>query len=307
MNDLMLSSGTTVVRLAENDTVRLSKPGRGLAPRCYGMTDPGRVRDANEDQFLIATLNKALTVWQASMSRTKVRHGHDQALLLVVADGMGGHAAGEHASALGVSTVEDSMLDGLKWFYQPEGEEGDLALQQFQAALAQADARIRGEASQHLHFHGMGTTLTLAYSQGDRLLVAHAGDSRCYLFRGGALHRLTQDHTLVAELMRRGALQPEEAANHPMRGLITNVVGGREEGVRVDVHKAALRAGDVVLLCTDGLTDMVPDAQIAAVLAQHPDPAASCQRLVALANERGGRDNITVIVTRYQPPDAAAG
>jgi protein phosphatase len=145
----------------------------------------------------------------------------------------------------------------------------------------------------------MGTTLTLAYGLGSELFVVHVGDSRCYLFRDDALHRLTRDHTLIAELLQRGELSPEEAARHPYRHVITNCVGGHEQGVEVEGHKLQLHPGDAILLCSDGLTDMVPDEAIHEVMRSEEDPRRACERLVAAANEQGGRDNITAIVARF--------
>jgi protein phosphatase len=173
-------------------------------------------------------------------------------------------------------------------------------MREFQAALQQADARLFEEAERHGELEGMGTTLTLAFAVDWKLFVAHAGDSRCYLFSDGELRQLTHDHTVVADLVRRGALSPQEATRHPFRRMVTNVLGGNEPGVRVELHRLGLEAGDVLLLCSDGLTEMVPDPEIAAVLADEPEPQQACERLVALANERGGRDNITVVVARFE-------
>jgi protein phosphatase len=147
---------------------------------------------------------------------------------------------------------------------------------------------------------GMGTTLTMAFVADWKLFVAHAGDSRCYLLSGGELHQLTHDHTQVAELVRAGVLSPAEASQHPYRHVITNVLGGHEPGVWVEMHKLALEAGDVLLLCSDGLTEMVPDARIAAILQEEPEPRRACERLVAEANEQGGKDNVTALVACFQ-------
>jgi serine/threonine protein phosphatase PrpC len=146
----------------------------------------------------------------------------------------------------------------------------------------------------------MGTTVTMTYQLGPELFVVHVGDSRGYLLRGDRLQRLTSDHTLTAELVRRGALDPQDAAHHPYRHVITNCVGGTEPGVSVEARKLDLAAGDVLLLCSDGLTDMVDDAAIQGVLSAEADPRAACERLVSRANEAGGKDNITAIVARFE-------
>ncbi len=149
----------------------------------------------------------------------------------------------------------------------------------------------------------MGTTLTMAVVSGRRLFVAHAGDSRCYLYSGGTLRQLTTDHTLAAEMAQSGLISPGQKAHHPWRHVVTNLLGGSELGVRAEVHLLDLHPGDVLVLCTDGLTDMVPDETIAAVLAEEADPEAACQRLIDEANLNGGEDNATVVLARFDSPD----
>jgi protein phosphatase len=152
---------------------------------------------------------------------------------------------------------------------------------------------------------GMGTTLTVAYVTGNVLYLAHAGDSRCYLYRGGKLEQLTRDHTFVAALVQEGVITSEAAAQHTMRNVITNAVGGDKKGVEPEVHKHLLSAGDVLLLCSDGLTEMMSDEEIAKELRTGPrSPEDLCGVLVGTANARGGTDNITVVVARFDsPPD----
>jgi protein phosphatase len=277
-------------------------PGR-LTLHAFGMTDKGRVRPANEDHFLIATLAKALQVQQSSLPQARTQLSDERGHLFVVADGMGGHRGGEQASALALNTLEDFVLNAFKWFFQLKGPEERSVLTDFQSALQQTDARLFEEARRQPDLWGMGTTLTMAYSLGRDLFLVHVGDSRCYLFRQGQLHQVTNDHTYVQELLDRGCLRPEEACRHKMRHVITNVVGGTEPGVRPEIHKLPLQAGDVVLLCSDGLTEMVPDADIASVLGTGAAPQAACEQLIAAANERGGQDNVTAIVVRYSGRD----
>jgi protein phosphatase len=271
---------------------------RALAVEAFGLTDRGKVRPNNEDNFLIADLTKALQVRQSSLERVATLCSADRAHLFLVADGMGGHKAGERASALAVQSIEDFMLHSFQWFLNLQGPAGDTLVREFQTALRKADARVLEEAKRHPEMHGMGTTLTMAYLLNTTLFVAHAGDSRCYLYRDGKLLRLTNDHTLVAELARKGVLSAEEAARHQLRHVVVNVVGGNEPGVRVDVHKAELERNDTLLLCTDGLTEMVPHQRIATLLAETPEPNAACRRLIDEANNQGGRDNVTAIVAR---------
>jgi protein phosphatase len=273
---------------------------RTWSVQACGLTDTGRVRSENEDQFLIATLTKALQVQQTSLPRAKVQYSEERGHLFLVADGMGGHRGGEQASALAVDEIEQFMLNTFKWFFQLKGSEEQKVLLEFRDALYQTDARIIQEATRHPELWGMGTTLTMAYCLHRDLFVVHVGDSRCYLFHVGTLHQITRDHTLVGELVRRGSLSPEEASEHHWRHVITNVVGGTEPGVQPEVHKVHLESGDVLLLCSDGLTEMLSDEEIAAVLQQESDPRRACDRLVKQANEHGGKDNVTVIVARFE-------
>jgi PPM family protein phosphatase len=218
--------------------------------------------------------------------------------LFLVVDGFVGHAGGERASALAVNTVESFFLDTINWCARLEGDGGNKILVEFQRALVQADARLIQEARNRPELRGMGTTLTLAYTLNNELFVAHVGDSRCYLLRNGMLYRLTNDHTLVGEMVRHGAIKPEEAAHHRLRHVVTNVVGGHDQGVKVELHKLALESGDRLLLCSDGLTEMVSEGEILTVLSGTDDPATACDLLVDRANEAGGKDNVTVVVAR---------
>jgi serine/threonine protein phosphatase PrpC len=278
----------------------LPKAEHAFAVRSFARTEAGRVRPTNEDHFVIVELARTMSVRQTSVPQSKVQYSSHRGHLFIVADGVGGHQAGEVASALGVVTVEGFVLNTLKRFFRLQVPEEQNVMKEFEQALIQADARIFEEAKQHPEMLGMGTTLTMAFAVDWRLLVAHAGDSRCYLLSQGELHQLTLDHTRVAEMVRLGELSPAQAARHPKRNVITNVLGGHELGVRVEMHKLDLEPSDVVLLCSDGLSNMVSDARIAAILVQEQEPQRACERLVAEANEGGGKDNITAIVARFE-------
>ncbi len=272
-----------------------------VAVRAHGLTDPGKVRDGNEDHFLIAELARTLWVKQTSLPQEPTQYGRYRGHVFLVADGMGGHQAGEVASALSVATIEAFILHLLKRFSNLRAADESAVLRDFQAALCLADARLAEESAHHPEFAGMGTTLTLAFVSGWKLFVIHAGDSRCYLYRAGRLRQLTSDHTVAAELARNGVIKPEDLCRNRFRHVVTNVLGGHGSGgVRVEVQKADLETGDVILLCSDGLTDMLADDQIAAVLESQPDPEVAGERLVAEANEAGGSDNITAVVARFE-------
>jgi protein phosphatase len=294
-----MNHATTYADVHPGGTAVAERPSSRLRVRSHGLTDPGRVRPANEDSFLIADLAKAMHVQQSSLDEPETHYGAECGHLFIVADGMGGHQAGEQASSLAVRTIERETLNTLKWFFHLQGPEEKNVLGEFQAALRHADRTLFEAADRRPEFHGMGTTVTMAYALGHELFVVHVGDSRCYLYRDGRLYRLTRDHTLTAELVRRGALQPEEAAHHPYRHIITNCVGGTDPGVEVEAHKLDLAPGDLVLLCSDGLTEMVDDGRIAEVLRDETDVKSACARLVEMANQAGGKDNITVVLARF--------
>ena len=152
----------------------------------------------------------------------------------------------------------------------------------------------------------MGTTVTMAFHLGAQLCVVHVGDSRAYLYRDGELHQLTQDHTLMADMVRSGSLRPDEVAGHRLRHVITNVVGGQELGVNVEARAFEVQAGDRLLLCSDGLTEMVTNEAIAATLDAESAPEAAATKLLAQANDGGARDNITLLIVRFDAADSDA-
>lgn len=277
---------------------------RPLAVKTFGITDQGRVRPSNEDQFLIAELTKTMRISQTSLPEAKAQFGDERGHLFLVADGMGGHQGGEQASALAVVAIQQFTLNTLKWFFESNKQEAQRVLAQFQTALRQADVRVREEAAEHRELSGMGTTVTMAYHLDAQLCVVHVGDSRAYVYRDGELHQLTRDHTLMADLVRSGAIQPEEVAQHRFRHVITNVVGGNDAGVNVEAHALEVQAGDRLLLCSDGLTEMVTNDVIAATLRAEPDPEPACTKLLAQANDAGGRDNITLLIVRFDTEDS---
>ena len=203
-----------------------------------GATHVGRVRENNEDQYLIAKLAKSMRICFSSLDESETtRFSDEEGYLMIVADGMGGMAGGQEASAMAVRTVESFVLDAIKWFLHREGNEQDTLLAELRQALQRADHEIVERADLEPRLNGMGTTLTMSYSVGTDLFVAHAGDSRAYLLRDGQLERVTSDHTLVQLLVDHGAITPEDARAHPRRHVITNVVGGPSAGVHVEIHR----------------------------------------------------------------------
>lgn len=271
-----------------------------LAVRSFGLSHPGRVRPNNEDVFVVGELARTLIVRHTNVPQPAESHSRHRGQVFLVADGVGGNEAGDVASRLGADTIEEFLLNTFRRFATAPSTDGQAALLELQAALRRADARLFDEAGRHPEWRGMATTLTMAIVSGRRLFVAHVGDSRCYLYSDGALRRLTTDHTFAAELARAGVITEAERAHHPWRHVVTNVLGGSEHGVRAEVNLLDLHPGDVLLLCSDGLSDMVPDAAIAAVLAAEADPEAACRRLIDAANANGGKDNVTAVVARFE-------
>jgi protein phosphatase len=302
-------SETSPRPVEETPTVELTidRPG---TPRVWvdfaARTDVGKVRPHNEDQFLLARLAKAMRVHATSLpADDAIRLADDRGALLVVADGMGGHAAGERASALAVNSIERFVLNSLQWFFCLDVGEETCLLGELREALKQADRALSDWAETEPGLAGMGSTLTLAFSVDDRLFIAHAGDSRAYLYRGGELEQLTRDHTFVQSMVDAGLMTARQAREDRRRHMVTNALGGPSPGVHAELHKLTLEDGDTLLLCTDGLTGPVEDARIAAVLAERPEPEDACDALIDLALARGAPDNVTVAVAHYYVASAS--
>jgi len=233
-------------------------------------TDTGRQRRDNEDS------------------------AYARAPVFVVADGMGGAQAGEVASRLAIEAFERGLPDN----GSPE--------ERLRARVVEANHQIYERSRADRQRAGMGTTLTAAYVDDAHVAIAHVGDSRAYLYRDGTLQRLTQDHSLVDELVRRGKLTEEQAAEHPQRSIITRALGP-EPDVEVDTWTYPARAGDVVLLCSDGLTSMISEERVREILATHDNLDEAADALINEANEAGGRDNITVVLFRLEEAGVGDG
>jgi PPM family protein phosphatase len=238
-------------------------------------------------------LRAADTIAKSDTGRQR-RENEDSALaqapVFVVADGMGGAQAGEVASQIAV----DAFAQGLPSSGTPE--------ERLVTRAQEANRRIFDVSRSERERAGMGTTLTAAYLDASNLTIAHVGDSRAYLFRNGSLRRLTQDHSLVDELVRRGKLTEEQAAEHPQRSIITRALGP-EPDVEIDTWTYPVRAGDVLMLCSDGLTSMVSEERVEEILASTDSLKAAAQALIDEANAAGGRDNITVVLFRIEEVD----
>jgi serine/threonine protein phosphatase PrpC len=244
-----------------------------------GVTSVGRVRANNEDSFRIV----------------------DELSLFVLSDGMGGEAHGEIASALAVEAIVKHCLetesDPAMTVFGDMPAQWSEKTRRLSSAVHLANQSIYDSAMKHPEQHGMGATVTAAWIHESTLSIAHVGDSRAYLLRGGILQQLTSDHSLVAEQVRRGILTPAEAEKSEMQSVLLRALGAHPE-IEVDAEEHMLLGRDVLLLCSDGLTRMVTEPEIAGTLQAELDPAKAAERLVELANDQGGADNVTVLVVR---------
>jgi serine/threonine protein phosphatase PrpC len=265
---------------------------------------PGHVRANNEDQFLVTKLTRSLETMLTSVTDGDVPERAEEInYAMVVADGMGGHAAGEVASRLTISALVSLSLDLPDWFFKID-EEGAPKIERRAREIVQ---RVGTEVYERGHedsaLRGMGSTLTAVRNYGRDLLIVHVGDSRAYLFRGNRLHRLTKDHTYAQMMVDAGRLKACDVADSGVRHILTNALGGSVEHVDVDVDLMRLEDGDRILLCSDGLTDLVDDEIITKTLIGAPTSSEACSQLMQLALDSGGRDNVTVIVAGYTLPD----
>ena len=242
-------------------------------------THVGMHRQLNEDSMA------SLEVTAAYESKTRKR------VLLLVADGMGGHNAGEIASQIGSETIVNALAQLLS-SKEENASRYDEALR---AAISLANQRILETSIQNPGSEGMGTTVTLAIIDGNQLHTANVGDSRCYIINEEELWQFTKDHSYVQQLVDQGQITREEARTHPRRNEITRVVGYYGV-VEVDTGVTSLDENDLVLICSDGLTAHVEDDELKRIVLDHTDPQKACDELIELANSRGGRDNISVII-----------
>ena len=270
-----------------------------IPSRTFGLSDCGRVREANQDQFLIAELTKSMLVSATTLELGERVFGRVQGEILLVADGMGGHAAGEQASQLAISHLVHRLLNSVHWFFHGDDGNEDDFVANLQDLMQDANAEILRESAENLKVRGMGTTLTMAHRIGRRMFVVHAGDSRCYLYRNGAVEQLTTDHTLARQMVEKGGMRPEDEPTSRWSNVLWNVLGGdSNDEVVAEARRVDLEEGDLVVLCSDGLHRYVDEQLLAEVLSVTEDPESACRALVDFANASGGQDNVTVVVAK---------
>jgi protein phosphatase len=265
----------------------------------FGLTDVGRVRRVNEDQFLLASMHKVMQIERTSLpasTRERLDSGA-VARLLLVADGVGGHAAGDAASGLALETVAAYVTHTMRCFYQIDMSHEQDLLRELESLVRKSHETVQSAAEAAPDQRGMATTLTVAHLIWPNLYVVQVGDSRCYRLRGNTLEQLTKDQTMAQSMVDQGLLSQEKADGSKWSHVLSSAVG-------MEVHpvtsKATLAPGDTLLLCTDGLTKHVSDGDVAARLEAANSAEAACRSLVSAALDAGGSDNVTVVCSRFR-------
>jgi protein phosphatase len=267
------------------------------------LSHPGKVRSTNEDYYLVARLERAMRTMFTNLSPGSVPdRSEETGYGIVVADGMDGDVGGEIASSTAVEVLVDLVLRTPDWIMRFDETSVNEALRRADQRFSALKETLIQKAKADPSLSGMGTTLTLAYSLGATLAIAHVGDSRAYLFRHGVLRRLTHDQTMADLLAEVGAIRHEDVAQHPMRHVLLGAIATQGETAKPELIHLRLVDGDQLLLCTDGLTEMVSDAEIGKVLIGSTSAAEACRVLVDSALAAGGNDNVTVVLGRYQIP-----
>jgi serine/threonine protein phosphatase PrpC len=268
------------------------------------LSHQGKVRDNNEDHFLVVRVERSLQTLMTNLPEGLLPERFEEVGYgMLVADGMGGHMAGEVASRLAITTLVNLVLHTPDWIFLRGEQEAEMVMERMAERYRVVDAAVREHAQTDASLVGMGTTMTMACSLGSMLVVAHIGDSRVYLFREGQCHQLTRDHTMVQGLVDLGIIPPDQVAGHRLKHALTRVIGTGESLGEAEVQQLSLSDQDQILLCTDGLSDLVKPPAIAAILQEAQSSKEACQRLVDQALENGGKDNVTVVLARYHWPE----
>lgn len=268
-------------------------------------THVGLVRKNNEDSYLIYRTGRYWEKLSTNLAGHLLPNRYeDTAYVLAVADGMGGMAAGEVASSLAIQTGVNLVLDAVKWALKldtGESREAELeeSIQRTVRYFRAIDQKVTREAAADPSLSGMGTTLTVAYIVGRDALVFHVGDSRAYLFRNNGIRLLTHDDTVAQALADSGTIQQEEVQTHQYRNVLTKSIGHSDGEIDIQVVHLELFPEDYLLVCSDGLTDMVSDKAIGRILADNPNPTEACDLLIEKALKNGGRDNTTVLLGKF--------
>lgn len=270
------------------------------------LSHPGNVRETNEDSYAVFRMGRYLERVASNVPEEALgSHREESSWLLAVADGLGGHSAGEVASHTALVSMLQLILRAPRWALRlddPATRDVDIKAL-FKRARSYLDGvhdALRARAAADTQLEGMGTTLTTAYSVGNDIFVVHVGDSRAYLLRAGRLHRITRDHTLAQSYADQGMIPQAEVESHELGHVLTRAMGAGDAHPESEIHHLDLQHDDRVLLCSDGLTRCVPESEIASLLSAFSDSEGACRALVDRALALGGEDNVTVIVARYR-------
>lgn len=291
------------------DSLQAPQPFSSLVKIDFSaVTDPGKKRTNNEDAYLYCSQGRFWEKLATSLNRAALPAKHTEiGYVMAVADGMGGAAAGEVASGMALTLAVNLMLNAPNWGMKldnPEFREEQLnkAKLRAQELFRRIDAALLEQGQTYPSLKGMGTTLTAARSVGDDLFTLHVGDSRAYLYRGKKLIRLTQDQTVAQRLADTGEIEQHQVSSHWLRHTLTSVMGGENGQLELEIRHARLMDGDRVLLCTDGLSDVVTDEQISETMSRTEASADICRALLDLALNAGAPDNVTILCAHYSMP-----
>lgn len=296
---VLSTSGASLRSLADQAKITANP---AVCADVAGMTDPGRVRSSNQDHFLIAALERSLLIEGSSFTAQSGTRLTDtpQARLLIVADGIGGHGGGEVASAVAVDAMAHYAFAAMPWVQRRSQRTQQELVDGLQEALREAQARVRRVAKRKGLAENLGTTFTMAYVSWPDCYILHVGDSRAYLLRDDGLHQLTADHTLAQQLIDRQAMTRDDAKRSRFSHVLVNAVGGSSDDLDIELHRLQLELDDQLLLCTDGLHGMLSDEELKDEIADTERPVGEAvARLVQLANDAGGKDNITAVLARF--------
>ena len=286
----------------------VTDPGLRMSVDVAAATHTGHVRPNNEDHYLIIRFERSLQNVSTNLDRRLLARSYDLGgYVLLVADGLGGMAAGELASSTALTKLVELVVDTPDWILDlKEKEHSDTVIKRMTDRFFLIDETLREQAELDHSLRGMGTTLTVAGILGKDLVLGHIGDSRAYLLRGDSFTQLTTDHTLAQALIDAGIVDREEPASRSMRHVLTSALGSPGGRMKPEVRRAQLDFKDQLLLCTDGLTEMVDDKAISSLLRNAPSAEKACQDLITVALAAGGVDNITVALARFDNPEAAS-
>lgn len=292
----MSTSGETVggKQLDSTFADRFFAPGPATTPvRLAAVSDVGKVRKNNEDHFIVVRRSRSREVLYTNLQASPGPFPTDYAYTLIVADGVGGAAFGEFASQLALETAMELVGQATSWVMKLVDLDSLQMRARLDAYAERIQATMRAYIEAYPHLNGMATTWTSAYIVSNHAVVSHVGDSRAYLYRAGAVQQITRDDTLAQQLIDDGI--PADAVQR-FKHVLTDSFGGASEKVNIKIYPCELQPGDRLLLCTDGLHDMVDDAQLAQILAEQPETQTACDALLACALNAGGKDNVTLIL-----------